>query len=231
MWYNYDNICYIGENMKNVKKLFKVKIVLIFIIVFVFILGNVLLFIKKDSYVDTLLYKGKTYVYLEYNMDIFTYGFNNNEYLEEDIIYPIQHDIWDIVYFNGDLFVLDTEVEEAIKYYGDDNNYEWSFILDVADYEKEFSVIISTGELKYIYDMDDMRKEEALLFDDIEKMGTLKKTSEDGFMSAIITLAYYKRQWYWRTETIDDTIDGYPEYVIKLPSTLNNKIFDLLEGE
>ena len=213
------------------KKIFKIKNLLIFIIMFVFILCIVLTFGKKDSYIDTISYKGKTYVYLEYNIDVFTYNFNNDEYLEEDIIHPIHHDIWDIVYFNGDLFVLDDEVEEARKYYSTDNNYEWSFILDIEDYEKEFPILVSNDELKYIYDMDNMKKEKTLPFDDIEEMGTLKKTSIDGFISAIITLAYYKDEWYFRTEIIDDTVDGYPEYVIKLPKTLNKRIFNLLKEE
>ena len=48
-------------------------------------------------------------------------------------------------------------------------------------------------------------------------------------VSALITLAYYKNSWYWKTEIIDVTKENDPEYVIKLPNSLNNKISDLLK--
>ena len=56
------------------------------------------LLIKKNNYNDTIKYENKTYILLEYNMDIFTYYFNSNNYYETDIIHPIYHNKWNIKY-------------------------------------------------------------------------------------------------------------------------------------
>lgn len=213
-------------NREKMKKIFNEKIKIIFI-VFILICFIALFFlIKKDStsFGDTISYQGNTYVYLEYNHDIFTYYYNSNDYYEVDVIYPIPHDRWDMIYSEGDLFVLKNQIKDAKSYYGNDNNYKWTFVLDYNDSEIELPIYVSKEELKYLYNMENMKKEETMLFDDIERFGTLKKTSKDNFISSIITLAYYKDSWYWRTETIDDSKEGDPEYVIELPKTLSEKI-------
>lgn len=161
-------------------------------------------------------------------MDIFAYHFNRSDdsvYME-DTVHPVSHEKWDVVYFDGDVFVLDREVEEAKDYYADDSNYAWYFVLDKEETEQEFLISVSEEELEYLYAMDDMEKRTTLLFDDIEKMGSLKKTSRDGFISAVIGLAYYDGAWYWRTERIDETKDGDPEYIINLPDSLNQKLLE-----
>ena len=56
-------------------------------------------------------------------------------------------------------------------------------------------------------------------------MGTLKKVSKDGFISAIICLANYNDSWYYRTEIMNEKDE---EYIIVLPETLNKKIDKLL---
>ena len=74
----------------------KKKVVVILFILIIVILS--FLFIKDDN--ETIIYKNKTYKLLEYNSDVFTYNFNNskNRYLEVDVIHPIKHDKFDIVY-------------------------------------------------------------------------------------------------------------------------------------
>ena len=102
-----------------------------------FILGIIVLvvMVEKDKTVDTIKYNGKTYVLLEYNMDIFTYYHNNssNLYYEEDEIHLVPHEKWDVAYFNGDLFILDKQVKKATKYYTDDDNYDWYIAFDDGD--------------------------------------------------------------------------------------------------
>lgn len=212
--------------MKNKFKIF-IAVILILIV------SIILLINKKSNFSDTITYNGKTYIYLETNMDIFNYEFynnNNNNYYEVDEISEIPHDKWDMIYLNGDLFVYEKEVKEAIKYYKDDINYEWSVIIEEDEIENEFPITISTSELKYLYNMDNVKKEESMLFEEIEKFGTLKKTSKDKTISAIICLAYFNDYWYYRTETIDVNKENDPEYVIKLLESLNKKINDL-KGE
>lgn len=203
------------------------NIIKILVTIVGFILGIIVLvvMVEKNKMIDTIKYNGKTYVLLEYNMDIFNYDLNQNNYYEEDVIHPVSNKKWNIVYFNGDLFILDKQVKEATKYYQDDNNYEWYFIVDEEEKEKEFSISINNEELKYIYDMDNMKKTTSLTFNAIEKMGTLKKVSKDGFISAIICLANYNDSWYYRTEIMNDYDE---EYIIVLPETLNKKIDKLL---
>ena len=193
--------------------------------------GDIRVFVDEDKIddlkdPDTISYKGNTYNYLEYNADIFGYNFNGNDYYEEDVIYPIPHEKWDIVYCSGDLFVLDTMVEEAYAYYGDDNNYEWFVMVEDVNLEDAttISISISPEELSYIYAMDDMEKDKTFFFDDIQKFGTLIKTSKDGLVSATIGLMYHDGDWYWRSEIIDESQEGWPEYIFRLPQSLIEKI-------
>lgn len=213
------------------KKFSKSDIILMFIFLFIITFFSVLFVLKKeqDKDRDTIKYNGKTYVYLEYNMDIFNYDFISNNYYEIDMIHPINHERWDMVYFNGDLFVVEDQVEKAISYYSNDKNYDWVFVLDFGYEEKEYPISIRRKDLKYIYKMDDMKKRNSLLFDEIEKMGSLKKISKDNTIYASIGLAYNEGYWYWRSEIIDDSKENDPEFVIKLPLSLNNKINSLIE--
>lgn len=211
--------------MKN-----KIKI---FIVVIIILLVSVILIInRKSKFNYTITYNGKTYVYLETNMDVFNYEFNNynNEYYEVDVISEIKHDKWDMIYLDGDLFVYEKQVKKAIEYYKDDNNYEWSVIIEEDEIENEFPILISDSELKYLYNIDNIKREETMLFDEIEKFGTLKKISKDKTIYASICLAYFNDYWYYRTSTIDVTKENDPEYVIKLPESLNKKINNL-KGE
>ena len=208
----------------------KNKIKIFIIIISILIFSVILIINRKSAFNDTITYNGKTYVYLETNMDVFNYEFNSNNYYEIEMIHEIPHDKWDMIYFDGDLFVYEKQVKKAIEYYKDDNNYEWSVIVEEDEIENEFPILVSETELKYLYNMDNKNKEETMLFEEIEKFGTLKKTSKDKTIYAIICLAYFKDFWYYRTGTIDITKKNDPEYVIKLPESLNKKIKDL-EGE
>jgi len=205
------------------KKIFN-KNVIVLLLSFVMI---ICLILKQESFKDTISYKGKTYDNLEYNMDIFTYGFNSNEYYEEDIIHPIKHKKWDAVYFDGDLYILDKQVKEAKKYYKDDNNYEWFIVFDINDEEVKKSISISKEELKYLYDMENKSRKDTMKFDDIKGFASIKKISKDNTVYALISLANYKDSWYYKTEVMNDNDE---EYIIDLPESLNKKIFDLRDS-
>jgi len=205
------------------KKIFN-KNVIVLLLSFVMI---ICLILKQESFKDTISYKGKTYVNLEYNMDIFTYGFNSNEYYEEDIIHPIKHKKWDAVYFDGDLYILDKQVKEAKKYYKDDNNYEWFIVFDINDEEVKKSISISKEELKYLYDIENKSRKDTMKFDDIKGFASIKKISKDNTVYALISLANYKDSWYYKTEVMNDNDE---EYIIDLPESLNKKIFDLRDS-
>lgn len=202
------------------------KYIIILIGIILLLLSLVIL--KQSKYDDTVIYNNNTYVYLETNMDIFTYSFNSNRYYEEDIIHPIKHDKWNMVYFNGDLFVYEKEAKDAIKFYKNDNNYSWSILIEnkELDIELEESINITKEELKKIYDLDKEKKDYSIKFDDIEKFGSLIKTSKDKTMFGIMSLAYHNGYWYYKTEimTTDDK-----EYIIKLPKSVNEKINNLMK--
>lgn len=203
-------ICFIG------------LVVLIIVIVLLLIV-----FTNKNKFRDIVKYEGKTYVLLEYNMDIFTYHFNSNNYYEEDIIQPINHDKWDIVYFNGDLFVLDSQVKQVTKYYKEDKNYDWFIVFETENKEIKKSINITKKELKYLYNMESIKKNQTMKFEDIKQFANIEKVSKDGFIKALINLVHYEDSWYWKTEIMTDNDE---EYIIEILDSLDKKIFELKDN-
>lgn len=207
------------------KKKTLTKLITSFIVGIIIITVLVLVKNKDNVLIDSISYKDKTYICLEYNMDIFTYYHNSNNYYEEDMIHPISHNKWDMVYFNGDLFILDSEVEKAKKYYANDKNYEWFVAFDEDEEQKIVPISITKEELEYLYNMENSQKKETILFEEIEKFSSIIKISKDKTVYSLITLAYCRESWYWKTEIMNDADE---EYVIKLPNSLNQKINKLL---
>ena len=195
----------------------KHPIVVIFIAAVLGILSG--LIFNKD--IDTMDYKNNKYIYLEPSKGTFIYSYVSDEYFEVDKIYDVSNDKWNFIYSEGDLFVLDKQYKDAIKYYDNDNNYKYKFILDDVG---EYSLNVSDKELSYLYDIDNKKIDISLLFDDIENMGSIIKESKDGVFTGTISLAQYKSNWYYRTEVMN----GDKEYMIKLPDTLNNKINEIV---
>ena len=140
----------------------KKKVVVILFIVIIVILSFI--FIKDNT--DTIKYKNKTYKLLKYSSDIFTYNFNNteNQYLEVDAIHLIKHDKFDIVYFNGDLFVLDKQVNSTIKYYSNDDNYNWYVDFGIDDEIIRKDILLSKEDIKYLYKLEDAKKNKTIIF-------------------------------------------------------------------
>ena len=204
-----------------------IKIVVCLIILTISIGVGIFFWMSKDKVElrDTVKYEGNTYVLLEYNLDVFTYNFNSTEeFYDEDEVHPVKHDKWDIVYFGGDLFVLDKQVEEATLYYKDDNNYEWFIVYEEDDKENSKTIAITKEEIEFLYKLDEATREESIAFNKIEQFADIVKISKDGFVEGIISLAKYKDSWYWKTEVMTD---DDKEYVIPLSQSLNSKIVDL----
>lgn len=201
-----------------------IKILIIFIAAIIILLFT---FIKNNNkFIDTVRYDKKNYVLLEYNRDVFTYYHNSNTYYEEDVIHPVKNNKWDIVYFNGDLFVFDKEVKKAIQYYKDDKNYEWYVVFDNEDIEIKKAISISKEEITYLYNLNECEKSKTIVFDDIGEFASILKLSKDGLVQAIITLAQVDGIWYYKTETMTD---DDREYVIKITDSLNKKINNLMQ--
>ena len=205
------------------KKIIKKIVIAIILIATIFI---VLSLAKKynNRFTETIQYNKKNYVLLKYNMDIFTYYHNNNKYYEEDIIHPVSHDKWDVVYLNGDLFILEKQVKNAIKYYSDDKNYNWYIVFDEEDNIVKKLISINKEELSYLYNIENEERNKTIIFDEIQQFADIQKISRDGLVQAIITLARVDGDWYYKTEIMTD---DDKEYVIKLPNSLNNKINSL----
>ena len=153
-------------------------------VVFILLVCGVGVLISNYRYNDSLKYDGNEYLYLEYRNDTFYYDLYNSYDFEEEEIEKLDHKKWDMIYSEGDVFVLKEQVEDAIKYYGDDDNYDWFFIYEKdEDRVKTKEISVSKEELKYLYDIDNIKREKAILFDDIEKFGSIKKVSKDKFVS------------------------------------------------
>lgn len=200
----------------------------LFIIAVVLVLCcSVLVFTNRSKkFRDIVNYNGKTYELLEYNMDIFTYYFKCNDYFEEDAIHPVSNEKWDAVYFNGDVFVEESKVKDAIKLYSHDKNYNWFVTFDKEDSQIKIPLSVTEKELKSLYNMEDFREKETMTFDDIKQFASIVKESKDGFVYALITLAQCYDSWYWKTEIMNDNDE---EYIVPVPETLSEKLFDLAE--
>ena len=210
----------------NLKKYLTSKITFVVLIALIAIISIVLILINKEPNLDTVKYKDKTYYLLEYNQDVFTYNFYYNDYLEEELVQPIEHDKWDIVYLNGDLFLPKNEVKKATEYYSDDKNYDWFIIIEKDDTETIIPLTITEEELEYIYDLDNKERKETMVFDDIEMFADITKISKDKTIFALISLARVNHTWYWKTEIMTD---DDREYIIEVPETLNSKLNDILK--
>ena len=200
------------------------------IIAAVFILCCIAVVITKKGgqHRDIVRYEGKTYELLEYNMDIFTYFYNSNEYLEVDEVHPVSSESFDAVYFDGDIFIDEKQVGKAKKYYADDKNYSWFVAFDKNDSVVKMPLHITSDELEYLYNMENAQKREAFTFDDIEMFSSIVKESRDGFIFALTTLARCSDKWYWKTEIMNDNNE---EYMVPLPETLNRKLSELSQPQ
>ena len=199
----------------------KKKILIILEISLTLIIG--IIFLTKKSNIDTVKFEGKKYVLLKYNQSIFTYYHNNyqNNYYEEDIIHKVPHDKWDIVYFNGDLYVLKSQVKEATKYYADDDNYNWYIDFDYDEEIIRKDIYLTKKEISNLYNLESANRDRTIIFDDIEMFADVLKISNDGLVQALIVLARVDNDWYFKTEimTEDDR-----EYTVKLLDSINEKI-------
>ena len=176
---------------------------------------------------DAISYKEDTYTYLEFPGDIFCYDLTKGlEDYEEDEFYPVEHEKWDIIFYNGDLFVLSSQAEEAIEYYSDRANYTWSVIIYDPNDDPcgPYHLNVNDEESDFIYAMEDLERDKTLAFDDIENFASLVKISNDGFVSGTASLAARDGVWYWRSEIIDDSVEGWPEYVVILPKSIQTQI-------
>lgn len=190
-------------------------------IIFIIVVCGVSVVISNYRYNDSLKYEDNEYLYLEYRNDTFYYDLYNSYDFEVEEIGKLDHKKWDMIYSEGDVFVLKEQVEDAIKYYGDDDNYDWFFIYEKDEERvKTKEISVSKEELKYLYDIDNIKREKAILFDDIEKFGSIKKVSKDKFVSGVMSICYYKGKWYWKSEIMSD---DDKEYIIELPKSLTKK--------
>jgi len=202
---------------------------IIITLIVILLLGIVGLFlITKDNneYRDIVKYNGKTYQLLEYNMDIFTYNYNSNEYYEEDIIKPIKNNKWDMVYFNGDLFVIESEVDKVTKYYQNEKNYEWFIVYEENDKEIKIPINITKDDLKYFYNIENINKKEAIKFEDIKQFLDIVKISNDGLVMGLTNLVQFNDMVYWKTEIMNEEDK---EYIIELSNSLTKKILDIIK--
>lgn len=181
---------------------------------------------EQEGAIDKLTYEGKEYALIEYNSDIFNYDLTMGGDYEEDEIHAIKHDKWDIIYYNGDLFALKSDLEEVNAYYRDDKNYNWWVRVEDINLETQYTRKLSPAaeEIEYLYAMDEMERDETIFFEEINQFATFAKTSKDGLITATIELVWHNNYWYWRSEIIDESREGWPEYIFKLPESLNERI-------
>ena len=189
------------------------------------VLAMMLIYTTNDT--DTVKYKGEKYSVLGYPADIFMYDLAEGVECEEDETVPLEGSQWRMVYNNTDVYCHTADIDDANAYYSNHENYDWFVIIENEDSEVTVPLEITMEDFEYIYRMEDIDKETAIFFDEIEAQGSLIKVSKDGFIEGRIGLAELDGKWYWRTETIDESRehDGdWPEYVIPLPEAVSDQI-------
>ncbi len=181
---------------------------------------------KETEFFETITYNGNEYLLIEFPNDIFSYDIVTDIEHNEGTVYEIPSDKWSVLYFNGDLFALESEIQEISAFIEADDNYKWLVNIEYANEDNiiEKTIDLSDDELSFIYSLQDAPRVQTVLFDEIEIFGTLCKTSNDGLIIAKTDLLYYAGNWYWRTDEVDESADGWPEYVVLLSESINIKL-------
>lgn len=200
------------------------KIILILIPIILVILSLIGIYNYKKITNDNIFYKMENYIYLDYKEDIFYYFYYNTEYIEEDQLLEVKHDKWKFLFYNEDLFIREKDYKDAKEYYDNDKNYSFYLNIEEEYTSTTYPIDIYKDELQKIYNMNNIINKDTLKFEDIEKHGSLTKKSKDGKITGIISLAYVKNNWYYRTEIMNDNDE---EYVVKLPDSLNKRLNDM----
>lgn len=200
------------------------KIILTLIPIILVILSLIGIYNYKRITNDNIFYKMENYIYLDYKEDIFYYFYYNTEYIEEDQLLEVKHDKWKFLFYNEDLFIREKDYKDAKEYYDNDKNYSFYLNIEEEYTSTTYPIDIYKDELQKIYNMNNIIDKDTLKFEDIEKHGSLTKKSKDGKITGIISLAYVKNNWYYRTEIMNDNDE---EYVVKLPDSLNKRLNDM----
>ena len=181
---------------------------------------------KDDEFSGQITHNGKKYLFVNFPIGIFTYSVVGCDEYSDDEIFEIAHENWDIIYFNCELFAIEDHLSSVEAYLADIKNYKWSITVESSEAEEIINskIDISDEEITYFKQISDITFTEYVLFDDIEVFGTLTKTSNDGLVSATVDLMRHNGRWYWRSGTINDRIEGWPEFIAPLPISLNDKI-------
>ena len=179
---------------------------------------------------DTVKYEGDRYVCLEYPANIFYYDYNGNShdnFEEVDGIYPIDSHQWNMIWNGGDLYCIKDHADEAVRYYADDENYDWYISIDEEDESALYPIEVTAAETEGLYAVDEKEKNLAVYFNELEKQGSIIKISKDGIVRGTTSIGKYNNEWYWRSETIDENREcegTWPEYIQLLPESLDSKI-------
>ena len=117
----------------------------------------------------------------------------------------------------------DGKTYRYLQFPGDIFNYD---LAQSVNYEEDtvLPITVTDEDRSYIYTMEDRKGDTTLFFDDIQRFGMLTKTHKDGLIAASTSLAFREGTWYWRSETIDETTEGWPEYVVALPAGITAQI-------
>ena len=196
---------------------------LILLIISISFISVIFIITRNNNNIDNIKYEGKKYTLLKYNNSIFTYYHTNyqNNYYEEDMIHKVPHDKWDIIYFNGDLYILNKQVKEANKYYADDQNYDWYVDFDYEDEIIREKIKLTKNEISNLYNLESANRDKTIIFDDIEMFADILKISKDKMVQALIVVAKVDNDWYYKTEIMTDEDR---EYVVKITDSINQKI-------
>ena len=187
---------------------------------------------QRSFYREQVSQAPKGYVYLQAPTGMFAYSLQQTVEATDKEAVTIPHEKWDLKYYKGDVFVAEAQAAEASAHYGDDQNYDWFLYVDVPGQVDNIMapLALTEEEVAAVYALGS-EWEQTLFFDDVEVFASLVKNSKDGLLYASTSLAYFENTWYWRSEIINDTVEGWPEYVVPLPESLLVRIEQVYSPE
>ncbi len=169
---------------------------------------------------DSREYEGETYVRVQYPDDIFTYNFVYDIPICE--VYTAT--IGDCTVLMADeQYVKEEELDKFKNYLANHYIYDWSATITNAETEETRTVhtLNLIEDLEALHTLGEGEPDRTIFFEDITSYAFLKKDLIRGLVSAEIELVWIDDTWYWRSGEIDESAEGWPEYIYKIPDSVS----------
>ena len=151
---------------------------------------------------------------------------------ERDNVYHVESSTGIKMYYcSSGLYCSEKDLEKAVDYYSDTDNYEWLVAEDKYEKEKEYTVSLSSSEKKFFDGLDAADAKVALDLENLDEAVSLIKRSSDGLIEFETTLLRVGDKWYWDSDKspAETSDDGFYSMAEELPEKTGDVITDALK--